>query len=247
MGPGPLEGTNDLTVLQFQLPQGCLTILNVYNDCNHQNTLDAIRLFMQQNSASHLTSVNDQMIWCRDFNRHHPLWDEEQNSHLFRAGTSSAAQPLIYLLEDHNMVMLLPKGILTLQSMAMKNWTRVDNVFATQNTEHLVVICDMDPRQRGPGTDHVPVLMTLDLEVPAAVAESRRNYRAMEWPKFREALAECLTTILGPGALVDEAQFQRAIDNLTSASPARHQPPHPTILWITCPARTAHLQGHSPS
>ena len=51
------------------------------------------------------------------------------------AGMSFATQPLIDLLDDHNMVMLLPKGIPTLQSMAMKNWTRVDNVFATQNTE----------------------------------------------------------------------------------------------------------------
>ena len=58
----PLEGTNDLTVIQFRLPWGHLTILNVYNDCNHQNTLDAIWLFMQQNSASLLTSVNDQAL-----------------------------------------------------------------------------------------------------------------------------------------------------------------------------------------
>ena len=55
----PLEGTNDLTVIQFRLPWGHLAILNVYNDCNHQNTLGAIRLFMQQNSASLLTSAYD--------------------------------------------------------------------------------------------------------------------------------------------------------------------------------------------
>ena len=83
--------------------------------------------------------------------------------------------------------------------------------------ERLVVICDTDPQQRGPGTDHIPVLTTLDLEVPAAVAVSRRNYRATDWSKFREALAEQLVTILSPCALSDEVQFQEVVDNLTVA------------------------------
>ena len=64
----PLEGTNDLTVIQFRLPWGRLTILNIYNDCTHQNTLTTIWLFMQQHSASLLTSANNHMIWCGDFN-----------------------------------------------------------------------------------------------------------------------------------------------------------------------------------
>ena len=85
---------------------------------------------------------------------------------------SAATQPLIDLLEDYDMVMLLPKDIPMLQSMATKNWTRVDNVFATHNTEHLVVVCDTNPRLCGPGTDHVPILMTLDLEVLAGAIEN---------------------------------------------------------------------------
>ena len=86
---------------------------------------------------------------------------------------SAAAQPLIDLLEDYNMAMLLPKDIPTLQSMATKNWTRVDNIFATHNVECLVVVCDTDPRLRGPGTNHVLILTTLDLEVPAGVVLPR--------------------------------------------------------------------------
>ena len=85
---------------------------------------------------------------------------------------SAAAQLLIDLLEDYDMAMLLPKGIPMLQSMATKNWTGVDNVFAMHNMECLVVVCDTDPRLRGPGTDHVPILTTLDLEVPARVIEN---------------------------------------------------------------------------
>ena len=64
----PLEGSNDLTAIQFRLPQGHITIFNIYNDCTHQNTLITFRLFMQQHSASLLASTNDRMIWCGDFN-----------------------------------------------------------------------------------------------------------------------------------------------------------------------------------
>ena len=157
------------------------------------------------------------MMWCRDFNRHHPLWDKERNSHLLTAGASTTTQPLITLLEDFNMVMLLPKGIPMLQSMVTKNWTRVDNVFAMHNTKHLMVACNTDPRQRGPGTDHVPVLTTLDLEIPAAAAISHRNFRAADWLKFRQMLMDQLDNIPGPCALLNELQFQGAVSDLTMA------------------------------
>ena len=39
----PLEGSNDISVLQFRLPQGCLTIFNVYNNCTHQNMLTTLQ------------------------------------------------------------------------------------------------------------------------------------------------------------------------------------------------------------
>ena len=101
--------------------------------------------------------------------------------------------------------------------MAMENWTRVDNVSAMHNMGCLVVVCDTDPRLRGPGTDHVPILMTLDLEVPARVIETRRNFRAMDWLKFQETLAEQLATMPDPCTLLNKAQFQRATDNLMAA------------------------------
>ena len=164
-----------------------------------------------------LASESDHMMWCRDFNRHHPLWDEERNGHLLIAGVSAAAQLLIALLEDFNMVILLPEGIPMLQSMVTKNLTRVDNVFAMYNTEHLVVACDTDLRQWGPDTNHVPVLTTLDLVILAAAATSHRNFRATDWPKFHQTLTDQLDNIPGPCALLNEAQFQGAVGDLMTA------------------------------
>ena len=69
----PLEGSNDITLLQFWLLWGWLTIFNIYNNCVHQNSLTMIRLFMQHHSMSVLASKSDCMMWCGDFNQHHPL------------------------------------------------------------------------------------------------------------------------------------------------------------------------------
>src|SRR6266481_82168 len=124
----PFEGSNDVMVLQFSLPQGHLTIFNIYNDCIHSDTLSKLHQYLDQHSADLLASEVDHMIWCGDFNRHHLLWDEERNKHLFTVSASVAIQLLLSLLKKHNMIMLLPKGILTLQSMATGNWTRVDSV-----------------------------------------------------------------------------------------------------------------------
>ena len=148
------EGSNNIMALRLWLPHGQLTIFNIYNDCTHSNTLSLFRQYLDKTASSSLTASGDRMLWCGDFNHHHLLWDEEHNSHLFMESASLAVQLLMSLLEDYNMVMILPKNILTLQSLAMGNWTRVDNVFTTANTEELVVVCDTDLGLWGPGTDH---------------------------------------------------------------------------------------------
>ena len=112
------------------------------------------------------------------------------------------------------MAMMLPKDLPMLQSITTKNWTRVNNVFATGNMQGHVVVCDMDPRLRGLGTDHVPVLMTLDFKVPARSEEAHRNFRATDWDRFREDLAEWLCYILGLCTLLTDSQFQRAVAEL---------------------------------
>ncbi len=85
------------------------------------------------------------MVWCGNFNRHHPLWDEERNHHLFTAATLWAANSLLEKLADHGMVMVLPKGIPTLESKSTKNWTHPDNIFCSANMEGSVMVCDTDP------------------------------------------------------------------------------------------------------
>ena len=64
-----------------------------------------------------------EQIWAGDFNRHHPLWDDPTNQHLFTTHNLTEAQKLIDLTEKHNLEQVLPPGIPTLQALVTGNWT----------------------------------------------------------------------------------------------------------------------------
>ena len=86
------------------------------------------------------------VIWLRDFNRHHPMWDEERNAHLFTRAVLEAVQPLLDMVSTHDMRMVLPKDIPTLEASSTKNYTRVDNVFCSVELHKLFILCDTFPQ-----------------------------------------------------------------------------------------------------
>jgi len=63
------------------------------------------------------------------------------------------------------MVMVLPEGIPTLEPMETKNLTHPNYVFGSHLLEDKVVFCTTDPRLRGPGTNHIMILISLDLPI----------------------------------------------------------------------------------
>ena len=75
--------SRDVVITQFTGTQGTCTLINIYNDGKHDRTIEELERFLATNIREVRPSVNDHMIWLGDFNRHHPLWDEERNSHLF--------------------------------------------------------------------------------------------------------------------------------------------------------------------
>ena len=60
-------------------------LINIYNNGTHNRTLEELNQFLTQNITKVRPSQGDHMFWLGDFNRHHPMWDEEWNSHLLTA------------------------------------------------------------------------------------------------------------------------------------------------------------------
>jgi ribonuclease HI len=209
----------DITAIRIQGEFGSTVIFNIYNDGTHSRTVEYLDRYVTRNLRMLCPRETDHMLWMGDFNRHHPIWDEDRNGHLFTAKALEEAGRLLELLADFDMQMVLPKGIPTLQANGTGNWTRPDNVWCTRHTEESISSCRTDPARRGPSTDHVPILTVLEIPVPKATFTKTRNFRMTDWNEFREALSERLQQpgSLPPDTINDEDQFILMTNQLTDA------------------------------
>jgi Endonuclease-reverse transcriptase len=157
------------------------------------------------------------MLWLGDFNRHHPLWDEERNTHLFTAANLDAAQPLLNLLAAHNMKMALPKNIPMLEAMNTKNYTRPDNVFCSADLLDSFTRCDTDPESRPPNTDHLPIISEINAELPLSTTAARLNYRDTDWACFTKRLEALLAALPPPAVIQTVEDFNTTVSSLTQA------------------------------
>ena len=110
-------------------------MLNIYNKITNNDTLNLLDLFLLANPQLVRLELTDHMLWLRDFTRHHPMWEEDDNSHLFEP--DHYISPLLDLLYRHNMLLALLKGIPTFQTSAGK-WTRPNNVWHSNSTSDLI-------------------------------------------------------------------------------------------------------------
>ncbi|KAF9499981.1 hypothetical protein BDN71DRAFT_1427609 [Pleurotus eryngii] len=58
-------------------PEEWLHIINIYNDCNHDCSMQAVKSFLLGESQRRAASIHAHMIWAGNFNRHHWTWDKE--------------------------------------------------------------------------------------------------------------------------------------------------------------------------
>ena len=128
------------------------------------------------------------MIWAGDFNRHHPLWDDDNDIHLFTPQATHQAENLIELITNYELNMALPKGIPTLQHMVTKKYSRPDNLFNTNGLTDLITLCKVDPTIRPPCTDHFPIITNIQTPQQKADNNTHFNSREIDWPGFRKNL-----------------------------------------------------------
>lgn len=198
---------------------GAICILNVYNNCMNNGSLRVVEEFMRrrQNRLEVRNRMGEKVLWLGDFNRHHPLWDEERNVHLFTKATLEAAQPLIDMISEHDIHMVLPKDIPTLEACLTKNFTRVNNIFCTENLIDCVISCNTYPHWCPQKTDHLLVISVLEIELEEAIQITKFNYRSMDWEEFRKSLENNLAEMLVVEEITSEEDLYDHIAKLNSA------------------------------
>jgi ribonuclease HI len=212
-----ISGSNDLTAVQIESGQAKVTIFNIYNDCTHSTTLERLRDFVGTSRASILGGEHSYMMWCGDFNRHHPLWDRDEDERLFTPQALRDASLLIEIMANEGMEMALPKGEVTLKHMVTNLYSRPDNVWCSSDLIHRVVRCEVDAYIQPPCTDHLPIVTILEIPQDRIAPVPSRNFRMVDWEAFNETLRVNLDSIPPPVELKTEEEIQQAAKDLTLA------------------------------
>jgi ribonuclease HI/exonuclease III len=245
----------DITAVQIAGPFGTIRIFNVYNDCKHNHALEAIERYMENEQTNPAPRQPVSYVWAGDFNRHHPLWDEPRNNHLFTQTNLRAAQPLLDLLGTYKMKMALPEELPTLQALATGNMTRVDNVFCSESIMDLIVSCKTQPESRPIKTDHFPIVTSIDIKPRHHEYTPRPNYRKVDWKDFREELQKRLQGLPLPCEITTLPQFHHKLATLekvvqeiiTQKVPMSKPSPRSKRWWtkeLTAERRRVHNLGN---
>ena len=200
----------DVSGLYLKMNEQNLIIINVYNKCNSNATIDTVREFLLTRFLDEHIPDDTHIILCGDFNRHHPWWETDENTHL--TSSEGMIHPLMDLITLLDLHMVLPPHIPTLQAFSTGNWTRPDNVWCTSHSADLFTKCDTSPQTRGPNTNHIPIHMTLNTSLPLTKLKEQRNFQIVDWEKFNEYLTTELGRRLGPKRIKDQSEFRNTLE-----------------------------------
>ena len=211
--------SGDVTVIQFNGDWGKLILLNIYNDGNKNDTINALIKFHRDTISplSREEADRTHMVWLGDFNRHHPHWDDPNDTRLFTREALRDAETLIEALAEAGLEFALPRGIPTHIHCVTKKWSRLDQVFISEHSTDLVILCDTQVNSRGINTDHLPILTELNLAATTCTVESHSNFRDVDWEEFNKALEGHLKDIPPAAQIKTQRQLDQCCTGLTKA------------------------------
>lgn len=180
----------DINAILLMYNTGTIHIFNVYNPQDSRRALNSLARATHAVYDQPEQQLDEpQVIWLGDFNRHHPIWEDERNTHLLTEKYLDEAQPLVNLLSVFDLQMLLPPATPTLEVANSKNHTRPDNIFALQELAGSLIRCCTALGLCPLCTNHYPVITELQVNVPHAAQNTFQNFRKTDWPSFRKSLA----------------------------------------------------------
>ena len=212
-----IPGTNNITGIQLKSPFGTISIFNIYNDCTHSRNEATLPKYIQDNPNIILATDNHHTLWAGDFNRHHPLWDRDEDVHLFTQQANRFAEGLIGLIATYELVMALLKGVPTLKHMVTGRYSRPDNMFSMAGISGLITRCEVVPSLYPTSTDHFPIVTNIQLPQERVDHPPSFNFREVDWDGFRKKLDDRLNRAPGLRRINDQQQLTMAVETLMLA------------------------------
>ena len=213
--------SGDITAARIRGPENNLLIFNVYNDGDSNVSLNALtaanRATASPPSRSRMPHAErTHTIWLGDFNRHHPIWDNPNDMHLFTDEAMMAAQKLIEAIADTGLELALPAGLPTHIHNVTKCWMRLDHMFISDHSLDTVISYNTRPEYRGIKTDHLPIVTELNLETAATKDVLMYNFREVDWEDFRKSLSMRLSKLPHATTITSQGQLDEACKDLTA-------------------------------
>jgi len=143
------------------------------------------------------------------------MWDKAHNAHLFTRASLDRAQQLIDSVTELDLQMALPKGLPTLQAMASGVHTWPNNVFSSTTLNSTIIKCMTVPGEQPERSDHLLIVVAIDVEPEMHMVVHRPNYCAADWGEFRKELAARLSELEVREELQDAGEFSRRLEELT--------------------------------
>ena len=202
---------SDITAIRFKGANGFLSVFNIYNEITNNDTITCLDSFLTRKTHLIHPLPLDCVLWIGDFNRHHPIWEEEANERLYEA--EEYISPLIELLYRNEMLLALPKGIPTFQSAA-RNWTCPDNMWCSNTPDDPILRCDVVPAICPPLADHMPIITIINMPFPRAAETHTLDFRQANWIKVNEDLAYRFEAGTPPLKIRTKDDFVAKVDEL---------------------------------
>ena len=111
----------------------------------------------------------------------------------------------------------LPPGIPTHLHNVSKKWTRLDQVFISEDFIDTVLICEALTDFPGINTDHLPILTSLDLELARAPSNPPKNFRNVDWEEFEKSLGAKMDKLPPLTDIKTPSELNNACSKLTEA------------------------------
>ncbi|KAK6972221.1 Endonuclease/exonuclease/phosphatase, partial [Favolaschia claudopus] len=196
----------DVVGLKLQTRQHTIFLFSVYNDCEHNYTIQLLDTILSTLLPPSL------YILLGDFNRHDVVWagplhPERTN----RDSNWLLAAPLIHLMGTYHVQQVLPQGTPTHYSESAKTWSTIDLAFLSDDLSSNVTRCAASDMY---GSDHKSIELVLDLDLTRNEFVPRPLYRSTDW----EAYAKDLAVRLGGAArmLNSRESIDVAVSELTN-------------------------------
>jgi hypothetical protein len=152
---------------------------------------------------------NDDELVLGDFNLHHPMWGGPETV------TDNAADDLIDDMEERRFGLWLPPGTITRR--AADSHTTIDLVWGSYDLSRRLVACNVDETIHA-DSDHLPIRTIIDVKTPLPRPPRRRNWKAMDRPKFTKFVEENLGALQRwkdyAGDDISHDQINTAVDQL---------------------------------